>query len=726
MVNAQEWLDRKCPKEGWIVKDWEGKEKKVKRNEVSIIYLTEPIEGELDLGDFTYEYTYVYFNYFNRKKGVKVYISSQVDETKLVFKNLPKCGKIILLDAQKWLDENYPPKGTCMKENEKKLGYKIVINNFGKTRSEITELDISNKKLEGILNLNDFPNLKELCCSYNKLTSLDCSNCEKLEVISCYNNKLTNITLPTNLANLKKLDLKYNNFPNQNLINNYGSCPKCFQINISRNWCQPCAEKEWQEDLKNLTGQKLVEKFILQQGKDVWGNDKLQWIPYEEFTDIEKIGEGGFSKIYKAYWKKKTGKKWNNKKRGYEIVITSDNIILKSLTNSQNITYEFLTEIANTELVVGNVVECYGISQDPKTENYVMVMKHMEDGNLRQLLQNKNSELSLEDKLRRLKYIALGLSKIHEKNLVHKDFHSGNILNGGYKSFVSDFGLSCLVNYQKQTGQIFGVLPYVAPEVLRGKPYTQASDIYSFGIIAYELLANAYPYPKIDDADLALKVCSGYRPNIDKIPIPQNLKDLIRWCWDAEPKKRPNALELRRIVNDWVDWLKGKLEGNTPLYQRYQALEKEYNTFSQNTPYQIHPTATITSKMIDTEQITERLKTMEYGSLSIEPIDFTKFNLKDKENSANQDNWTNINPNFTSELTHSWQNLNFTHSQTQDWINAGLQPTDYNFCAWLRDEVKIDAEQLLNEGSNEELRELFQEYENQQNQLQTQIQQPPK
>jgi hypothetical protein len=97
-------------------------------------------------------------------------------------------------------------------------------------------------------------------------------------------------------------------------------------------------------------------------------------------------------------------------------------------------------------------------------------------------------------------------------------------------------------------------------------------------------------------------------------------------------------LELRRIVNDWVDWLKGKLEGNTPLYQRYQALEKEYNTFSQNTPYQIHPTATITSKMIDTEQITERLKTMEYGSLSIEPIDFTKFNLKDKENSANQDN----------------------------------------------------------------------------------------
>jgi hypothetical protein len=50
-------------------------------------------------------------------------------------------------------------------------------------------------------------------------------------------------------------------------------------------------------------------------------------------------------------------------------------------------------------------------------------------------------------------------------------------------------------------------LPYVASEVLQGQPYTQAADIHSFGIIAYEILAQAYPYPEMNEKDLALQVC---------------------------------------------------------------------------------------------------------------------------------------------------------------------------------------------------------------------------
>ncbi|CAG8760822.1 7539_t:CDS:1, partial [Cetraspora pellucida] len=95
----------------------------------------------------------------------------------------------------------------------------------------------------------------------------------------------------------------------------------------------------------------------------------------------------------------------------------------------------------------------------PETKNYVMVMKYMDGGNLRQLLQNENRELNLEDKLNRLKYITYGLSTIHDQNLVHRDFHSGNILNNSdkyFKALISDLGLSCLVNSQKQGGEIFG------------------------------------------------------------------------------------------------------------------------------------------------------------------------------------------------------------------------------------------------------------------------------
>ncbi|MCE8167808.1 MAG: HET domain-containing protein [Candidatus Moeniiplasma glomeromycotorum] len=86
--------------------------------------------------------------------------------------------------------------------------------------------------------------------------------------------------------------------------------------------------------------------------------------------------------------------------------------------------------------------------------------------------------------------------------------------------------------------------------------------------------------------------------------------------------------------------------------------------------------------------------------------------------------WQNINLSFTPQLTQSWQNLNFSYQQTQEWINTGLQSTDYNFCAWLRDEVKITPIEFLNDGSRiEELKEQFSEYQNYQ---QAQIEIPPK
>jgi serine/threonine protein kinase len=118
------------------------------------------------------------------------------------------------------------------------------------------------------------------------------------------------------------------------------------------------------------------------------------------------------------------------------------------------------------------------------------------------------------------------LSCIHDQGLVHRDFHSGNILG----DLITDLGLSGPANLQKE-GKIFGVLPYVAPEVLQGQPYTKAADIYGFGIIAYELLANKYPYYEYThDESLAAEICQGLQPNIDKIKIPQTLKNLIKRC----------------------------------------------------------------------------------------------------------------------------------------------------------------------------------------------------
>ena len=101
--------------------------------------------------------------------------------------------------------------------------------------------------------------------------------------------------------------------------------------------------------------------------------------------------------------------------------------------------------------------------------------------------------------------IISGLKKIHEKNKVHRDFHIGNILLRGLDgvSYISDMGLCREVGNVDAT-KIYGVMPYVAPEVLRGKPYTQAADIYSFGMVMYFVATGRQPFTDhAHDQDLA-------------------------------------------------------------------------------------------------------------------------------------------------------------------------------------------------------------------------------
>ncbi|POG76922.1 kinase-like domain-containing protein, partial [Rhizophagus irregularis DAOM 181602=DAOM 197198] len=98
---------------------------------------------------------------------------------------------------------------------------------------------------------------------------------------------------------------------------------------------------------------------------------------------------------------------------------------------------------------------------------------------------------------------------------------------------------------------IYGVLPYMAPEVLRGQQYTKAADIYSFGIIMNEFLSEEIPFNDIPHNEfLAIKICKGFRPTISK-DIPKLLADLIIKCWDAEIKNRPTTKELYQLLKKW-------------------------------------------------------------------------------------------------------------------------------------------------------------------------------
>ncbi|CAI2174855.1 1656_t:CDS:2 [Funneliformis geosporum] len=232
-------------------------------------------------------------------------------------------------------------------------------------------------------------------------------------------------------------------------------------------------------------------------------------------------------------------------------------VVLKMLYNSQNIAREFLEEVKSHVTMNnagGYVIQCYGMSKDSKTNNFIVVMEYKKNGSLRHYLDKNYYSIPWIEKLYILNNIAKGLSNIHEKGFVHRDFHSGNILKGdGFDALITDLGLSRPADQDQKDNTIHGVLPYVAPEVLMKNKYTEKSDIYSLGMICYEVIAGIPPFHDVPhQAHLAFDIIKGLRPKF-KIKVPKLLLDLINQCWDKDPMKRPNARKIHEMIYEW--WL---------------------------------------------------------------------------------------------------------------------------------------------------------------------------
>ncbi|RIB04229.1 kinase-like domain-containing protein [Gigaspora rosea] len=171
-------------------------------------------------------------------------------------------------------------------------------------------------------------------------------------------------------------------------------------------------------------------------------------------------------------------------------------------------------------------------------------------GSLRQNLQYI-SQMRWKDKLNLLFSIAFDLKSIHSQNIVHRDLHSDNILQDNlHSAYIADLGLS--FQYLKQkVNEIYGVLPYVAPEILNKQQPTMAFDIYSFGMIMWEVLY-AKPVMNYCESNNVLKILDGLRPPINN-EASQCYVNLMERCWDKNPEKRPSAKELCEDFKKWHD-----------------------------------------------------------------------------------------------------------------------------------------------------------------------------
>src|ERR1044071_2147065 len=195
----------------------------------------------------------------------------------------------------------------------------------------------------------------------------------------------------------------------------------------------------------------------------------------------------------------------------------------------------------------------YGITQNPITEDFIIIMKYYQLGSLRDYLTKNFYNIKWSEKLQILRNILAGLSHLHNQEILHRDFHSGNILyENDWDVVISDLGIS-KSSTDNDSDEIYGVISYMAPEILQRKEYTEASDIYSFGMIMWELITGRVPFrDQSNDIELIIKICKHFRPPIIK-DAPKGYTKLMQKCWNSDPNKRPTAINIFRKLSNVIN-----------------------------------------------------------------------------------------------------------------------------------------------------------------------------
>jgi serine/threonine protein kinase len=257
-----------------------------------------------------------------------------------------------------------------------------------------------------------------------------------------------------------------------------------------------------------------------------------------------------------------------------------------------------------------------------------MVLQYAEGRNFNYWMNNNSKYFNWFIKVKVLNNIINGLKEIHQKQMVHRDFHVGNILFKEIhlftSNYISDMGLCGEIGNIDETN-IYGVMPYVAPEVLRGNPYTPAADVYSFSMIMYFVATGRQPFANCaHDHHLALDICKGIRPEINEPEAPKCYIELMEKCWNSNPVNRPNAAEIEATIISFYNSYRS--QDNDEIKRQFQEAENYRNT-NNNSKSTIHPQAIYTSRLLNPytkdlpEYIDENTQYLRYVDNNTECLD---------------------------------------------------------------------------------------------------------
>ncbi|GBC06708.1 hypothetical protein RclHR1_00700007 [Rhizophagus clarus] len=377
-------------------------------------------------------------------------------------------------------------------------------------------------------------------------------------------------------------------------IDSSGTRDRCLECSQKVHYCKPCISTHFRDEFIHWTsGDSNIDKLIQSSQLNAYHKDELiEWMEYSNFEIVEFIAHGGFGSIYKAIWKDGPicngylQPPWNIKKSKWNRDNNKE-VAIKKFRNTTSVSSELLNEVKNNLMLnPGYCNKIYGMTRDPQNGEYAIVMEFRNVGNVRELIKKNHNILNWELIINKILIdVSFGLYFVHYKNYLHRDFHSGNILNNildGYiYTAISDFGLCCPADQKSTDKTLYGVLPFVAPEVLRGGEFTKAADIYGFGMLMLEIISGEPPFVNRDyDLQLALNICKGERPLIPEY-TPKPYAALMKRCWDPIPTNRPETHELIRQINDW-GYILRKYELNDRQLAMKVGIEEEFSREREN------------------------------------------------------------------------------------------------------------------------------------------------
>ena len=248
----------------------------------------------------------------------------------------------------------------------------------------------------------------------------------------------------------------------------------------------------------------------------------------DRYEIIKTIGEGGMANVYLA----------NDTILDRKVAIK---VLRGDLSNDEKFIRRFKREaLSVSNLSHPNIVEVYDVGEEDG--NYYIVMEYIEGKTLKQLLQ-KRGALTLNEVIDIMTQLTDGLAHAHEAYIIHRDIKPQNIMiedNGLVK--ITDFGIAMALNSTQltQTNSVMGSVHYLPPEQANGKGSTVKSDIYSLGILMYELLTGSVPFKGDTAVEIALKHMKEKIPSIRKQnpTIPQSVENIVLKATAKNPKNR--------------------------------------------------------------------------------------------------------------------------------------------------------------------------------------------